>query len=180
MLCGCGVMFKFVQAFIQQYGEAYKIPEGWEKWLLDMVGLSTISDMVPLVKENRIFASFGMRVIPKTKRLGLRKLIWNAGLDMRHLTEEDLVFSVTPKLNAASRMNHPEDALAALLAKSEVAAATTVNHLDKLNKERKKLVASTMKNALGKLREREIGSVIVIGAPNWQAGILGLGRIKDC
>lgn len=178
MLCGCGVIFKFVQAFVGEYAEEYKIHDGWEKWLLDMVGLSTISDMVPLRKENRIFAKFGMKVIPKTKRLGLKKLIWDAGLNMQHLTEEDLAFSVTPKLNAASRMSHPEDALAALIAKSDVEATTAVKHLDKLNKERKKLVASTMKTVHGKLKDKNLESVIIVGSPDWQAGILGLVASK--
>lgn len=178
MLCGCGVIFKFVQAFVKQYGEEYNIYDGWEKWLLDMVGLSTISDMVPLIKENRIFATYGMKVIPKTKRKGLKKLLWDAGLNLHHMTEEDIAFSITPKLNAASRMSHPEDAYNALFADTELEATTRVNHLNELNKERKKLVANTMRSALTKLKERDVGPVIVIGSPDWQAGILGLVASK--
>lgn len=178
MLCGCGVIFKFVQAFIAQHGKEYGIHDGWEKWLLDMVGLSTISDMVPLVNENRIFASFGMKVIAKTKRKGLRKLMWDAGLNVQYLTEEDIAFSVTPKLNAASRMSHPEDAYFALFADTDVEATTRVQHLNALNTERKKLVATTMRSALAKLKERDLGSVIVVGSPDWQAGILGLVASK--
>jgi single-stranded-DNA-specific exonuclease len=178
MLCGCGVIFKFVQAYISEYGSEYNIHEGWEKWLLDMVGLSTISDMVPLVNENRIFAYFGMKVIPQTKRKGLKKLIWDAGLDLRYMTEEDLAFSITPKLNAASRMSHPKDALAALRATKDLNATVAVNHLNKLNTQRKKLVATTMKQAVAKLSNRDTGPVIVVGAPDWQAGILGLVASK--
>lgn len=178
MLCGCGVIFKFVQAFISKYGEEYDIHNGWEKWLLDMVGLSTISDMVPLVNENRIFATFGMKVIAKTKRKGLQKLLWNSGLNVHYLTEEDIAFSITPKLNAASRMSHPEDAYQALFADNEIDATACVQHLNVLNTERKKLVATTMRSALAKLKEREIGSVVVVGSPDWQVGILGLVASK--
>ena len=178
MLCGCGVIFKFVQAYIKNYGEEYEIDPQWEKWLLDMVGLSTISDMVPLLKENRVFAYFGMKVIPKTKRKGLQKLLWTSGLNLQHLTEEDIAFSVTPKLNAASRMSHPKDAYDTLLAGNEQEATTRVKHLETLNRERKKLVATTMRSALSKLKDREVGPVIVIGSPDWQAGILGLVASK--
>jgi len=178
MLCGCGVIFKCVQAFIKKYGDSFNIQEGWDKWLLDMVGLSTISDMVPLINENRIFAYFGMKVIKKTKRPGLKKLIWSAGLNINHLTEEDLAFSVTPKLNAASRMSHPEDALHTLIASNEVKADAAVKHLDALNNERKKLVASTMKSVTASMENRPEASIIVIGSPNWQAGILGLVASK--
>jgi len=75
MLCGAGVVFKFVQAFVRKYGEFYKIHNGWEKWLLDMVAIATLSDMVPLQGENRALSSFGMKVLKKSPRLGLQKLL---------------------------------------------------------------------------------------------------------
>jgi single-stranded-DNA-specific exonuclease len=68
MLCGAGVAFKLVQAFLARYGDTYRVSSGQEKWLLDMVGLATLSDMVPLVNENRVFAYYGLKVIQKTKR----------------------------------------------------------------------------------------------------------------
>ena len=183
MLCGCGVIFKFVQAFIQKHGLEYNIPVGWEKWLLDMVGISTISDMVPLRNENRIFAYFGMKVIEKiatekNRRIGLKKLMWDAGIQAKYMTEEDISFSITPKINAASRMSHPEDAVAVFMAHNEIEATESVAHLVLLNNERKKLVAKTMKEAEAMLDEREISSVVVIGKDTWQAGILGLVASK--
>ena len=178
MLCGCGVIFKVVQGFLKKYREQYAIPEGWEKWMLDMVGISTVSDMVPLVNENRLFAYFGLKVIKKTKRPGLKKLIWDAGISIQHLNEEDIGFGISPKINAASRMSHPEDALAVLRAKNDIEATASVKHIIGLNNERKKLVAQTVKKAYGKLNNRDIGDVIVVGSPDWQAGILGLVASK--
>lgn len=178
MLCGCGVMYKMIQGFIHKYGTEFSIHEGWEKWQLDMVGISTISDMVPLQNENRIFAKYGMQVIQQTKRPGLKKLIWDAGISINHMTAEDIAFGITPKINAASRMSHPEDAVAVFRAKNSIEAETTVKHLVKLNNDRKKLVAQTMKKAYGKLLERTIGNIIVVGSPDWQAGILGLVASK--
>lgn len=178
MLCGCGVIFKFIQAFITRYGEEFGISKGWEKWLLDMVGISTVSDMVPLQNENRIFAYFGMKVIKKTRRLGLKKLLWDAGISINHMDEEDIAFGITPKINAASRMSHPEDAYQLFMAKDDVEATTHVKHLMALNNERKTLVAQTMKKAYQKLDGQKINRVIVVGSPSWQAGILGLVASK--
>ena len=178
MLCGCGVIFKVVQGFLEKYRKEYNIPDGWEKWMLDMVGISTVSDMVPLVNENRLLAYYGLKVIKKTKRPGLKKLMWDAGISIQHLNEEDIGFGISPKINAASRMSHPEDALAVLRAKNDVEATTSVKHIIKLNNGRKKLVMQTMKKAYKKLEGRDLGNVIVLGSPDWKAGILGLVASK--
>ena len=115
MLCGSGVAFRLVQAIIKKLRAdedplVIDIPHGWEKWLLDMVGIATLSDMVPLLHENRILATFGMRVLQKSQRPGLRALMRNARISQESLTEDDVVFSITPKLNVASRMANPRDA----------------------------------------------------------------------
>lgn len=174
MLAGSGVAFKLVQAFLIRYGKEFHISKGWEKWLLDMVGIATISDMVPLLNENRIFAYFGLKVIQKTKRKGLKSLIWKSGASLNHLNEEDVSFGIAPKINAASRMGKPEDALAVFLAESDVDAESSVKHLEDLNKKRKLLVAQTSKQAYAKVEKKELKDIIVVGSPDWQAGILGL------
>ncbi|MGB0925397.1 MAG: single-stranded-DNA-specific exonuclease RecJ, partial [Minisyncoccia bacterium] len=183
MLCGCGVIFKFVQAFIQRHGDEYNIHAGWEKWLLDMVGISTISDMVPLQNENRIFAYFGLKVMQEVaraqnKRIGLKKMMWDAGINSRHMTETDIAFGITPKINAASRMSHPMDAVAVFNATNDIDATTSMKHLVALNNERKKLTKKMTAEAIAMLSEREIGNVIIVGQDDWQAGILGLVASK--
>ena len=178
MLCGCGVIFKVVQAFISRYGNEYAIPSGFEKWLLDMVAIATISDVVPLLGENRIFVYYGMKVIKKTKNHGLKQLIWDAGISLSHINEEDIAFGITPKINAASRMSHPKEAFHTFKAKDELSARASVKHLVTLNNQRKKLVAQTMKKAYRKLEGQNIDTVIVVGSPDWKAGILGLVASK--
>lgn len=183
MLCGCGVIFKFVQAFVQKHANEFKIHEGWEKWLLDMVSISTISDMVPLRNENRIFAYFGMKVIEavckkNNHRHGLKKLIWDSGINSQYITEEDIAFSITPKINAASRMSHPEDAVAVFMANDTVTATHSVKHLVNLNNERKKLVKNIMSEVDVMLENVENPNIIVIGKETWQAGVLGLVASK--
>jgi single-stranded-DNA-specific exonuclease len=183
MLCGSGVAFKFVQAFVKKYGEYYKIHEGWEKWLLDMVGLATLSDRVPLLGENRVLAVFGMKVLRKTKRPGLQKLLAKMYIDQRHLVEDDITFMITPRLNAASRMDDPLRAFELLSTQDEAEAGELAKHLTKINDERKSIVASIMREVNKKFEKRsdDLKEIIVIGNPNWKVGVLGLvaGKIVD-
>ncbi|MBU0998933.1 single-stranded-DNA-specific exonuclease RecJ [Patescibacteria group bacterium] len=181
MLCGAGVMFKFMQGFIKKYGEFYKINKGFEKWMLDMAGLATLSDMIPLIGESRAMAYFGMKVLRKSPRSGLQKLLAKMNIDQKYLTEDDIGFMVTPRLNAASRMDNPMRAYEILSTLDEVEASTLANHLSKINDERKNLVKSTMREVNKKLETYEHKEVMVIGNPKWRVGILGLvaGKISD-
>lgn len=173
-LCAGGVTYKFVQAFVNKYREKFNIQNSWEKTLMDMVGIATISDMVPLLGENRILAHFGLVVARMGKRGGLRKLLDYAGASIENLTEDDIAFSVSPKINAASRMSHPMEAFQLLVAKNEAEAKAATEHLVSLNTERKLRVAQIMKEAKSRLKRKEIGNCLVIGDPDWSAGVLGL------
>ncbi len=181
MLCGAGVVFKFVQGFVKKYGELYKINEGWEKWLLDMAGLATLSDLVPLLGENRVITYFGMKVLRKSPRPGLQKLLSKMSIDQRYLTEDDIGFMVAPRLNAASRMDDPMRAYELLSTEDAVEAGMIATHLSKINDDRKTMVTSIMREVNKKLEKREIREVIVMGNPEWRVGVLGLvaGKISD-
>ena len=116
--------------------------EGHEKWLLDLVGMATLSDMVPLTGENRVFAHYGLTVLRKSPRKGLRQLLSRLRIAQEHLTEDDIAFMITPRINAASRMGVPMDAFDLLAADTDEAGALAAAHLDKINNERKGVVAS--------------------------------------
>jgi single-stranded-DNA-specific exonuclease len=181
MLCGSGVVFKFVQAFLQKYGQYYNVHEGWEKWLLDMAGLATLSDMVPLVGENRLIASFGMQVLRKSPRPGLVQLLRLLKIDQRYLSEDDVTFMITPRINAASRMDSPMRAFQMLSEKNTAEAGMHAAHLCKINDERKKIVAQIMKEATAHLESRELREVIVLGDSKWRVGVLGIvaGKLME-
>ena len=181
MLCGAGVIFKFVQGFIKKYGEYYKVKNGYEKWMLDMAGLATLSDMVPLVGENRAIAYFGMKVLRKSPRPGLIRLFKKINIDQRHLVEDDIVFMITPRLNAASRMDDPKRAFELLSTNDEINADILANHLSKINDDRKNIVIQIMREINKKLSIREKREVLVIGNPLWRVGVLGLvaGKLSD-
>ncbi len=184
ILCGAGVVFKLVQGFVKKYGEFYKINTGWEKWLLDMAGLATLSDLVPLTGENRAIAYFGIKVLRKSPRPGLQKLLAKMNIEQKYLTEDDIGFMITPRLNAASRMDDPMRAYELLSTNDEVKAGTITDHLSKINDDRKTMVAGIMREVHKKFEKspmREKKDVVVIGNPKWRVGVLGLvaGKISD-
>lgn len=178
MLCGAGVAFKLIQALIKKYGEYWKINNGWEKWLLDMAGVATLSDQVPLLDENRVLAFYGLKVLQKGRRPGLVEIFRKAGIEVSKLNEEDVTFTLAPRINAASRMASPMIAFEALSATDPIIAKTTADKLGKINDERKYAVAHIMKDVNKILREREDKKVIVIGNPSWRIGILGIVASK--
>lgn len=181
MLCGSGVMFKLVQGFLKKYGEYFKVKVGAEKWMLDMAGLATLSDMVPLTGENRAIAYFGMMVLRKSPRPGLQKLLSKMKIVQKDLTEDDVGYMLTPRLNAASRMDDPMRAFELLSTADEVEAGMLVDHLSKINDERKDIVKRIMKDVNKGFEKRELREVIVVGNPTWRVGVLGLvaGKIMD-
>ena len=201
MLCGSGVGFKLVQALLlslngkgkeetlatfsskknegSDSSEARnKIKPGQEKWLLDMVGIATLSDMVPLLGENRVLAHYGLRVLRKSRRPGFVKLLKMMKVDQRYITEDDVGFMITPRINAASRMGVPKDAFYLLSTTDETEGVNLAKHLDTINNERKGLVASTVKEIKKHLIERAEHfagqKVIVMGNPLWRPALLGL------
>jgi single-stranded-DNA-specific exonuclease len=173
MLCGAGLAFKLVQALIRR-GKFSQIPDGWEKWLLDMAGLSTIADMVPLKNENRLFAYYGLKVLQKSRRKGLNLLLQKIKINKEHLTEDDIGFMIAPRINAASRMDHPLRAFELLSTDDDARAEELADWLNHLNDRRKGMTASMIKDAKGRLRARELFEIIVIGHPEWEPGVLGL------
>lgn len=177
-ICGSGVIFKVVCALITQ--KEFSIKAGWEKWLLDMVGIATLSDMVPLVGENRVFAKFGLIVLRKSPRKGLLKLLRDSRLEQKFLTEEDVVFTITPKINAASRMGNPETAFKMLASDDDVETNEAVKLLHKINDERKIAVSVTVREINKYIKENLLKDknlkvpVIVKGSPRWSPSLLGL------
>ena len=173
MLCGAGVAFKLAHAVLLK-GKFTNIPAGWEKWLLDMAGLSTIADMVPLQNENRVLAYYGLKVLRRSARPGISALLSEAGVDQRYLTEEDVGFTIGPRINAASRMDVPFRAFELLSTRDPVFAKERAHFLAGLNDERKQEVARMTREAKRVLEKRTMREVIVIGNPSWRVGVAGI------
>lgn len=194
MLCGCAVAWKLVCALLitlrteinkeetdEMYSEDYvkvletvsKLKDGYEKWLLDLVGISTIADMVPLVKENRALAYFGLKVLRQTKRHGLNHIFRNQGVSKEDLTEEDIAFTIAPRINAAGRMGDPIQAHHMLYERDNIKAQMYVEDLENLNIERKQSVKDIVES-ISFDHEVYKNEIIAVGDLSWGPGVLGL------
>ncbi len=177
MLCGSGVIYKFVQHLLEK--GKFDVIKGWEKWLLDMVGIATISDMVPLTGENRIFAYYGLEVLKKTRRPGLLKIFNLKKINQKTITEDDISFLVTPQINAASRMGEPILAFNLLKSKTEEEADIHARELMKINDKRKVEVTKIVKEINKHIKDKSHNlPVIAYGNPNWQPSLMGLVASK--
>jgi single-stranded-DNA-specific exonuclease len=176
MLCGSGVVFKLIQGILAK--DRLGIKEGHEKWFLDMVGVATLSDMVPLTGENRMLAYYGLMVLRKSPRLGIMRLLRELSVDQRYITEDDIGFTIGPRINAASRMGVPMDAFNLLATNDPVEADQYAKHLNAINDERKGTVAALVKEAKKIISERwgddAMPKVIVMGNPQWRPALVGL------
>lgn len=171
-LAGAGVAFKVAQALVL----AGMIPEGQEKWLLDLVLIGTVCDSMRMTGENRRLCYYGMKVLAKTRRPGLKELMRVAGT--KRIGGEAIGFQLGPRLNAAGRMETAEHALKLLMASSRMEAASLALTLNRLNEQRR----SQQNEAVAEIEERGIGDepVIVVDG-KWHEGVLGIiaGRLVE-
>lgn len=179
-LCGTGVAWKLVQALLSR-GAGSALAPGAEKWWLDVVGIATVADRMPLVGENRVLAHYGLKVLQKTRRPGLVHLYRASRLRRDALTEDDIGFTIAPRINAASRMDNPEDAFHMLATRDEGEGGARARHLERLNNERKGVVAAMVKDVKRRLSQMtELSPVIVMGNPEWRPALVGLVANTVC
>ncbi len=176
-LAGAAVAFKLAKAIIAKHEP--KLEPGKEKWWLDMVGLATIADMVPLRGENRVLAYYGLTVLRKSRRPGIQQLLRAQRASQQHLTEDDIGFTIGPRINAASRMDTPEDAFHLLATRDEGEAGAYVAHLERLNTDRKTASTLITKDIHKRLKQQgSLSPVIVMGDPVWRPSLVGLAATK--
>lgn len=169
-LCGAGVAFKVIQALIKKF----EIVPGWEKWLLDLVAIATVADMMPLVEENRVFVFYGLQVLRKTKRPGLLSFYRRMKMMPANISEDDIGFTIAPRINVASRMEHANTSFELLTTESPEEADWLTGRIELLNKERKNIVEAMLQEIDKKINKESIPPVIVMGKINWNPGVLGL------
>lgn len=174
--CGAGLAWKLVCAVLAHgFAGREDIQEGWEKWLLDMAGLATIADMVPLKGENRVIAKYGLLVMRKSPRLGLQTLCKAARVNQRFITEDDVGFMIAPRINAASRIGNPRDAFELFTTTDISRADVLAKELEKLNRSRRAQAAAITRAVHERLAERtDLPEVIAMGDTDWRPGLLGL------
>ncbi|MDB5189656.1 MAG: Single-stranded-DNA-specific exonuclease RecJ [Parcubacteria group bacterium] len=178
-LCGAALAWKLSCAVLAHgFTGRELIPVGWEKWLLDMAGLATIADMVPLTGENRVIAKYGLFVMRKSPRLGFGRLCKAARVEQRSIAEDDVAFMIAPRVNAASRMGDPRDAFTLFTTTDEVEADLLAKKLEAANRSRRAAAGAITKAVHERIAEKklqgELPAVIAMGDPDWRPGLLGL------
>lgn len=171
-LAGVSVAFKLACALLAQFPD--KVKPGREKWLLDLVALGTVCDVVPLVGENRALVQFGLKVLAKTPRLGLRALAEVSGVELGKIQASDLGFRFGPRLNAAGRLEHAAKALELVMTKDQVRAKQLAEELNSLNRERQEETARVQEEAMVQARQYEEDAILVLSDTGWSHGIVGL------
>lgn len=174
-LPGVGVAFKLVQALQTKLDG---LPSGQEKWLLDLVALGTVCDVVTLVDENRTHVAWGLRVLAKTRRPGLRALMAVAGVEPDQVNARHLGFGLGPRMNAAGRLETAQYALDMLRAKDTMLALEKAQQLDALNLARRSEQDKIFKEAIIQAELYKNDPVLVVSSAGWSHGIIGIVAAK--
>ncbi len=174
-LPGVGVAFKLVQALQTRLDG---LPLGQEKWLLDLVALGTVCDVVTLVDENRMHVYWGLKVLAKTKRPGLRALMAVAGVESEKVNARSLGFMLGPRMNASGRLETARYAQELLLAKKGEEALELAERLDAMNAERRAEQDKIHKAAVKQAEEYRYHEVLVVSHADWNHGIVGIVAAK--
>jgi single-stranded-DNA-specific exonuclease len=174
-LAGVGVAFKLVQA-LQTKLEG--LPKGNEKWLLDLVALGTVCDVVTLLDENRTNVYYGLQVLAKTRRPGLRALMAVARVEPDRLNSRSLGFALGPRMNASGRLETAQHSLDMLVAVDNNVALEKAEQLDALNTARRTDQAKIFKEAIIQAEQYGNDPVLVVSGADWNHGIVGIVAAK--
>lgn len=175
-LCGTGLAFKTVQALCKK--REWPFQEGYEKWILDLVAIATIADMVPLRDENRTFTYWGIEVMKKNRRFGLKELMKAAGINAGSISAQDIAYTIAPLINSAGRMDHANTAVELLRTKNENEASWLAGRLIENNNKRKDMVKEIVFAVEHELESGELPDVVVLGREEWHPGVLGIAAGK--
>jgi len=178
-LAGVGVAFKLAQALLRR--NISKNNEAFEKWLLDFLTIGTVADCMPLLGENRTLVKWGILVLNKTQRLGLRELIQSASIS-KSIDTRAIGFQIAPRLNAAGRMGHANTAFELLVTEDEAESLVIAIDLNQKNQNRQKTTDEMMKISLEQIGKPAADDKILFSCyGGWSSGLVGLvaGKLTD-
>ncbi len=177
-ICGGVVAYKLVQVLYELFG----IPSGEWEGMLEFAAMATVGDVMKLQDENRILVKWGLKQLPHTQSLGLKKLVEACGLDIHAVSAYHIGFVVGPCLNASGRLRTAQVALELLLTKDEQQAESMASELKTLNEERKDMTQAGVDEALGQVEELYANdSVLVVFLPDCHESLAGIiaGRVRE-
>ena len=173
-LAGVGVVFKLIQALSMRLN----LEEKEYLKYLDIVCIGTISDIVPLVDENRVIAKLGLKLVMQTKNPGLYSLLNSVGF--KEISSNTISFGIAPRINACGRMGHENEAVNLFLTNDLNEAREITEVLNKYNKERQEIERIIFEEAISQIEKKHLDrdDVIVVGSENWHHGVIGIVASK--
>lgn len=173
-LAGVGVVFKLIQAIGIKLG----LEEKEYLKYLDIVCVGTISDIVPLVDENRVIAKLGLMLVRQTKNMGLKSLLISSGY--KNIDSNTISFGVAPRINACGRMGHADEALKLFLSKDIYEVNELTKKLNDYNKLRQDKEKAIYEDAIRQIEKNKLDekNAIIIGGENWHHGVIGIVSSK--
>ncbi len=174
-LCGAGVAFKLVQALQTRLDG---LPDGYEKWLLDLVALGTVCDIVTLADENRANVYWGLEVLKKQRRTGLKALMAVSGIEPETVNARHLGFGLGPRMNAAGRLDTAQHSLDMLTATDGIEALAASEKLEAFNVERRSIQDEIFKQACEQADVMADDRVLVVASEGWNHGVIGIVASK--
>ena len=174
-LCGAGVAFKLVQALQTRLDG---LPDGYEKWLLDLVALGTVCDIVTLADENRANVYWGLEVLKKQRRTGLKALMAVSGIEPETVNARHLGFGLGPRMNAAGRLDTAQHSLDMLTATDGIEALAASEKLEAFNVERRSIQDEIFKQACEQADGMADDRVLVVASEGWNHGVIGIVASK--
>lgn len=172
-LSGCGVGFKFMQAFAM----SNDIPFSTLECLLELTAISIASDIVPITGENRILAYYGLKQLNYSPSVGIKGIIKTSGLTGKEITISDIVFKIGPRINASGRMMNGREAVDLLLARDEKSANEKSANIDQYNDERREMDRRITEEAnaiINDFKDIDDHKGIVVYNPDWHKGVIGI------
>ncbi len=173
-LAGVGVVFKLIQAISEKIG----LPEKAYLKYLDLVCIGTISDIVPLIDENRVITKLGLKLVAVTKNIGLRELI--KSIKLKKMDSTSISFGVAPRMNACGRMGKADEAIELFLTENVAEAHEITEKLNRYNSNRQIIEKRIFQEAMDRIAKDHIDqeNSIVLGGENWHHGVIGIVSSK--
>ncbi len=191
-LAGGGVAFKLMQGLLKKHAETHdtlsneKTHEMHEKWLLDMVAIASVADMVPLVGESRTLTKYGLIVLNKAQRIGLKKLFEEAGIIdangiQKQITTGTIGFQIAPRINAAGRINHANVAYKLMMETDIHEAKKLAKELNQNNLDRQVMTADLVEQSIEQINKNPDSPIVFVLGEGWSTGLVGLiaSRLKE-
>jgi single-stranded-DNA-specific exonuclease len=185
-LSGVGMAYKLMSALLKRYkGDLSQLEEiggvdGYLKWLLDLVAIGLVADVVPLIGENRTLVKYGLLVLSKTQRIGLKKLAEFGSINMNQPNSYMIGYQIAPRINAAGRLSHAQEAFELLTTEDLNEATRLAFELNQFNAQRKQITDQAVALARQQVEEQKNNQILFVYDEAWLSGVIGLIAGKIC